>query len=192
MPTRKRIKIGLFAFLCFLLLLYPAGCANNGGVVDTLLTLDTSCAGERSMKIMLPGVDLNGETGLAIDALLNDACPEELTYSKEADGYRFSLRFHSYEDYVNKLTSLLRREPQVVFAMPDTVLTTGCRLGGSGLLSGLGVGTVLFLLLLTAGLLVYEDASLERGGAAILCACLCGGGLAGLICRRKPKKKRKR
>ena len=71
-------------------------------------------------------------------------------------------------------------------------LTTGCRLGGSGLLSGLGVGTVLFLLLLTAGLLVYEDASLERGGAALLCACLCGGGLAGLICRRKPKKKRKR
>lgn len=128
MPTRKRIKIGLFAFLCFLLLLYPVGCANNGGVVDTLLTLDTSCAGERSMKIMLPGVDLNGETGLAIDALLNDACPEELTYSKEADGYRFSLRFQSYEDYVNKLTSLLGREPQVVFAMPDTVLTTGCRL----------------------------------------------------------------
>lgn len=128
MPTRKRMKIGLFAFLCFLLLLYPAGCANNGGVVDTLLTLDTSCAGERSMKVSFPGVDLNGETGIAIDALLNDACPKELTYSKEADGYRFSLRFQSYEDYVNKLASLLGREPQVVFAMPDTVLTSGWRL----------------------------------------------------------------
>ena len=32
----------------------------------------------------------------------------------------------------------------------------------------------------------------ERGGLPILCACLCGGGLAGLVSRRKPKKKRKR
>ena len=64
--------------------------------------------------------------------------------------------------------------------------------GGHGLLSGLGVGLVLFLLLLTAGLLAFEDVSLEQGGAAILCACLCGGGLAGLVSRRKPKKKRKR
>ena len=42
-----------------------------------------------------------------------------------------------------------------------------------------------------AGLLAYEDASLERGGAAVLCACLCGGALAGLLSRR-PGKKRKR
>ena len=71
-------------------------------------------------------------------------------------------------------------------------LSAGRRLAGSGLLSGLGVGAVLFLLLLTAGLLAFEDASLERGGLPILCACLCGGGLAGLLSRRKPKKKRKR
>ena len=70
-------------------------------------------------------------------------------------------------------------------------LSAGRRLGNSGLLSGLGVGGVLFLLLLTAGLLAYEDASLERGGAAVLCACLCGGALAGLLSRR-PGKKRKR
>ena len=68
----------------------------------------------------------------------------------------------------------------------------GRKLGVRSLLSGVGVGAVLFLLLMTAGLLAYEDASLERGGIGILCACLCGGALAGLLTARRPKKKRKR
>lgn len=59
------------------------------------------------------------------------------------------------------------------------------------LLAGLGAGAVLFLLLLTAGLIVYEGASIANGGAGILCACLCGGAIPGLL-GRKPKKKRRR
>ena len=58
-------------------------------------------------------------------------------------------------------------------------------------LLGPGVGLVLFLLLLTAGLLVYDGASVEQGGAGILLACLCGGAIPGLLGRR-PKKKRRR
>ena len=65
------------------------------------------------------------------------------------------------------------------------------RSGGRSLLAGLGVGAVLFLLLLTAGLLVYDQASLANGGAGILCACLCGGAIPGIL-GRKPKKKRRR
>ena len=52
-------------------------------------------------------------------------------------------------------------------------------------------GMVLFLLLITAGLIVYEGASIANGGAGILCACLCGGAIPGLLAR-KPKKKRRR
>ena len=59
------------------------------------------------------------------------------------------------------------------------------------LLAGLGVGVVLFLLLLTAGFIVYQGASVANGGAGILCACLCGGAIPGLL-GRKPKKKRRR
>lgn len=59
------------------------------------------------------------------------------------------------------------------------------------LLAGLGAGAVLFLLLLTAGLIVYKSASIANGGAGILCACLCGGAIPGLLAR-KPKKKRRR
>lgn len=65
------------------------------------------------------------------------------------------------------------------------------RVKGRALLAGLGVGMVLFLLLLTAGLLAYQDASLANGGVGILCACLCGGAIVGIL-GRKPKKKRRR
>ena len=62
---------------------------------------------------------------------------------------------------------------------------------GRSLLAGLGVGVVLFLLLLTAGFIVYQGASVANGGAGILCSCLCGGAIPGLL-GRKPKKKRRR
>ena len=65
------------------------------------------------------------------------------------------------------------------------------RVGRRSLLVGLSVGAVLFLLLLTAGLIAYEGASIANGGAGILCACLCGGAIPGLLAR-KPKKKRRR
>ena len=91
----------------------------------------------------------------------------------------------------------------LVEAMYGTVLAA-CALGafaggiyavrhveGRSLLAGLGVGVVLFLLLLTAGFIVYQGASVANGGAGILCACLCGGAIPGLL-GRKPKKKRRR
>ena len=65
------------------------------------------------------------------------------------------------------------------------------RVGRRTLPVGLGVGVVLFLLLLTAGMLAYDSASLEQGGAGILCACLCGGALAGLLGGLSGKKRRR-
>ena len=89
-----------------------------------------------------------------------------------------------------------------VGAMEGTVLAV-CVLGtlvggiyavrrsGAALAAGLGVGAVLFLLLVTAGLIAYEGASMSNGGVSILCACLCGGAIPGIL-GRKPKKKRRR
>lgn len=65
------------------------------------------------------------------------------------------------------------------------------RFGTRPLAAGLGVGAVLFLLLVTAGLIAYEGASMSNGGVSILCACLCGGAIPGVL-GRKPKKKRRR
>lgn len=65
------------------------------------------------------------------------------------------------------------------------------RHGSRALLMGLGVGVVLFLILVTAGLLAYGEISVLGGGIGTLCACACGGGIAGLA-GRGGKKKRKR
>ena len=66
------------------------------------------------------------------------------------------------------------------------------RIGARTLLVGAAVGAILFLLLLTAGLLAFESASIEHGGIGVLCACLCGGGMAGLLGRGGGKKKKRR
>ena len=50
-----------------------------------------------------------------------------------------------------------------------------------GTIVGITVGSVLFLLQLTLGLLLYDSMSLENGGIGILCADLFGGAAAGVL-----------
>ena len=70
-------------------------------------------------------------------------------------------------------------------------LTAALRLRRSTLLVGIGVGAILFLLLLSAGALASDSVSLANGGAPVLLSCLCGGAMAGILGAR-PRKKRKR
>ena len=64
-------------------------------------------------------------------------------------------------------------------------------LGGGSLPVGAGVGLILFLLLLSLGFLLYDEAALSQESLPILLACCCGGAVAGIL-GRKPRKKRKR
>ena len=64
-------------------------------------------------------------------------------------------------------------------------------IGRSPLLVGAGVGGILFLLLLSAGALLFPSASVSNGGVGVLLSCLCGGAIAGILGAR-PRKKRKR
>ena len=66
---------------------------------------------------------------------------------------------------------------------------TVARVGERGLLTGVAVGMSLSLVLLTVGVLVY-DADPMAGGLRVILACLCGGGIAGVLFG-KPKKKRR-
>ena len=50
-----------------------------------------------------------------------------------------------------------------------------------GLFVGLAVGTVLFVLQLSLGLLLFEDFSLKSGGVGLLFGDLCGGSAAGIL-----------
>jgi len=89
-------------------------------------------------------------------------------------------------------------------ARGDGAVVAACLLGGllgggfavrrrkaAPLITGLGAGGMLFLLLLTAGVLLYDVLPTLRTGGVVAGACLCGGGLAGVL-GGKPKKKRRK
>ena len=59
------------------------------------------------------------------------------------------------------------------------------------LIVGLLVSAVFFLLLLTMGVLVYQDMNMGQSAVAVLCGSVCGGTAMGLISGRPKKKKRK-
>lgn len=65
------------------------------------------------------------------------------------------------------------------------------RCKGRSLIVGTLTGAVLFLVLLTIGLILYKETALEEGGLTLAAGCLCGGALAGLIGARPKKKRRK-
>ena len=75
----------------------------------------------------------------------------------------------------------------------------GCLIGGwfacgrvpaRRLLAGIAAGGVCFLLILVVGLLMGDGFTFGTQGVIELAACLCGGGAAGLLCRKKKKGKR--
>ncbi len=65
------------------------------------------------------------------------------------------------------------------------------RCGSRGLVVGVLVGIVFFLLLMTAGLLIYGSIAPEEGGLGLLSGSLCGGAAAGLLGRKPAKRKRR-
>lgn len=60
------------------------------------------------------------------------------------------------------------------------------------LIVGLVVGAVLFLLLLTVGVLFFDTMTPEAGGIGLLCGSLCGGAAAGILGGGRVKGKKKR
>lgn len=129
----KKIKTGVLFFLCMAMIFLCSSCGNNQEVsVDTLLTLDSSGAGSRTMTCHFSVTGSGSETAAQLDGLIAQYCPSMLTYSKMEEGdnlsYQFQLDFSSYQDYLEKITQLLGRKPVIIFSFPDNIFTTGSRI----------------------------------------------------------------
>lgn len=68
------------------------------------------------------------------------------------------------------------------------------RCKGRSLIVGVLTGVVLFLILLTVGVVLYQTVAIEEGSLTVGCCSLCGGAVAGLLGTRgaRPKKKRRK
>lgn len=89
--------------------------------------------------------------------------------------------------------------------MGSSAVTAACLVGGfvSGMFAvrresiaplagGIGAGMVLFLLLLCVGVLVYDALPGLHSGGVVAGACLCGGGLSGVLYRSGGGKKHRK
>lgn len=129
----KKIKTGVLFFLCTAVLFLCSSCGNHQQVsVDTLLTLDSAGAGSRTMTCYFSGMETNSEIAAQLDGLIAQYCPSMLTYRKIEQenewSYEFQLDFSSYQDYREKITQLLGRQPVIIFSFPDNIFTTGARI----------------------------------------------------------------
>lgn len=137
MTYKRLLAAALAAFMLFL-------CAGCGGVVDTVLTVDTAFAGSRVMTVTVPADDLEKVTGGSelLDRVAAENCPSTLAYAgeiPEEGGYRqtFTLTFTDREDYLAKVRELLNAnlaegeeaaEPTLTFETENSLFKKGVRI----------------------------------------------------------------
>lgn len=136
-PTRPRRR--WFAIAAALMMFLLAGC---GGTVDTVLTIDASGKGVRTMTVQAKKSDIKEYVpkGVpAIEASLKKHLPAELKYTGvkavgEQQVFTFALEFSSIEDYsakVGKLVSLGTGSPfapEIKFEAPTSLFRNGLSL----------------------------------------------------------------
>lgn len=115
-----------------LLLLILCGC---GAKTDTSMTLDEAFSGSRVIRCTVSKNDLGKKiTGgePALDSLLTQSCPDQLSWDKSSTmtelTYTFTLSFSNREDYLQKVSALLGRQPVVYFAAPNSIFSRGLHL----------------------------------------------------------------
>ena len=102
----------LFAlFLIFVLAALLAGCSSP---LETEFSVDRGFSGRRVMTCSFTQRQLDA-TGLTLSQLLQQSCPDELTWSAEntENGERCTLvlEFSSRQEYLQKVTALLNAGP---------------------------------------------------------------------------------
>lgn len=120
----------LFAAFAFAAILLFCGCDVR---IDTRMEIEKDFSGVRTMTCVLtrPDEDAMEQAGALTDYFA-ERCPEELDYrllpGEGEDGEdlaEFTLSFHSRDEYLEKVETLLDREAKVEMIAPDSVFVSG-------------------------------------------------------------------
>lgn len=127
----KKIRLLLVtALLSFAFLM--TGCS-DGSTIETTLNLDKSCAGNRTMDLVVnDSVFQENFSGSYedLDALIDATCPDSLTWGKteSEDGvkkYTFVLNFSSADDYKAKVQALIGEERDLTMEVAESIWSNG-------------------------------------------------------------------
>lgn len=127
----KKIRLLLVAALLSFAFLMT-GCS-DGSTLETTMNLDKSCAGNRTMDLVVnDSVFQENFTGSYedLDALIDATCPDSLTWGKteSEDGvkkYTFVLNFSSPEDYKAKVEALIGEERELTMEVAESIWSNG-------------------------------------------------------------------
>lgn len=122
----KKIK---YFFIALLLCFSLTACDSVENVdIKTELNIHTDYSGER----MISGIIVDNAFGSKtskLDKVIEKNMPDvfKLTKTKEGNGqrYTFTLAFDSIEDYKNKVSKVINREPVIKISQADTVFAKG-------------------------------------------------------------------
>lgn len=127
--ARLRLLAVMAAVMCLL-----AGCSMYGVSVDTQLKVNADLSGIRVMDVTVPASMFSGKSPLTLEALnrlIEENCPQELTWSYVKNGntdqYHVELAFDSLADYMMKAKVLTGRSVQLEMEVSDSVWAKGIR-----------------------------------------------------------------
>jgi len=125
----RYIKLIAMIFTVFVCAVMLSSCE-----ISTTLNIDEKFSGNREMVCTIEKSELNSEyvfgTIDEIETELRNYLPDALTLERKATitgGYRFvfNLKFSSYNEYVQKVTALLGREPSITYSQKDDLFCSG-------------------------------------------------------------------
>lgn len=123
----------IIVLMIIILLSFLLGCENshyaNKGTATCSLDIDLNGAGTRTIICKSPSgsidkIVVGGKA--ALDSFININCPSVMSYNLiDENTYEFNVSFSDFRDYRMKMSTLVGRNTNIVFGIPDNIFAKG-------------------------------------------------------------------
>lgn len=125
----KKLKLVLYLFVIISSVLVLSSCSYKGQCkLNTNLKVSASGSGVREISCYIPEATIKNENNKTeLKQIITNNCPEQLSYvENEEDGnlvYVFYLNFSNFDDYKNKVNSILGFDPGIIYSNKDNLFS---------------------------------------------------------------------